>query len=241
MSENEINNIDSTKINDSNYLTRYEVVDDKFKVLLIYLYLNNYDKELIEKVIITNDEQRSGRKLQRRIGVTSEFVDIGRIEEELKRIQVPIIYSFQSFDMYSTAETIYSYTAKESSAPLYINDMGAISPSMVISKDCIISSNIIAPLENAEHRGFMYFVDYVLNGECEIGQWRITYKDKNFNVYYTDDFEGKPRTELLYEGFELDQTATYKLVIYIIMKAADELDEYTSDNFLMKTLKLKGD
>ena len=236
-----MNNIISNAIGDNNLLTRYEVVDDKAKVLLIYLYLNNYDKDLIEKVIITNDEQRSGRKLQRRIGVTKEFVDIGRIEEELKRIQVPIIYSFQSFDMYSTAETIYSYTAKDKETPLYINDLGAISPSMVISRDCIISSNIIVPLENAEHKGFMYFVDYVLNGECVIGNWKITYKERNFNVYYTDDFEGEPRTELLYEGFELDQTATYKLVIYIIMKVAENLDEYTSDNFIMKTMKLKGD
>lgn len=236
-----MNNIISNAIGDNSLLTRYEVVDDKAKVLLIYLYLNNYDKDLIEKVIITNDEQRSGRKLQRRIGVTTEFVDIGRIEEELKRIQVPIIYSFQSFDMYSTAETIYSYSAKDKETPLYINDLGAISPSMVISRDCIISSNIIAPLENAEHKGFMFFVDYVLNGECVIGNWKITYKERNFNVYYTDTFEGEQRTELLYEGFELDQTATYKLVIYIIMKVAETLDEYTSDNFIMKTMKLKGD
>lgn len=236
-----MNNIISNAIGDNSLLTRYEVVDDKAKVLLIYLYLNNYDKDLIEKVIITNDEQRSGRKLQRRIGVTTEFVDIGRIEEELKRIQVPIIYSFQSFDMYSTAETIYSYIAKDKETPLYINDLSAISPSMVISRDCIISSNIIAPLENAEHKGFMFFVDYVLNGECVIGNWKITYKERNFNVYYTDTFEGEQRTELLYEGFELDQTATYKLVIYIIMKVAETLDEYTSDNFIMKTMKLKGD
>lgn len=227
--------------NSTDLLTRYQVIDDKARVLLIYLYLNNYDKNKIEKVIITNDEQQNGRKLQRRIGVTSEYVDVGRIEEELKSIQVPIIYSFQSFDMYSTAETIYCYSAKDKEIPLYINDLSLISSSMVISKDCIISNNIAAPLENTERKGFMYFVNYVLNGECEIGKWKITFKNKKFSIYYTDEFEGKQRTEMFYEGFELDQTATFKLVIYIIMKTADYLDEFTSDNYIMQTMKLKVD
>lgn len=220
-------------------LTRYQRVDDKSRVLLIYLILNGYDMEMVEKIIITDNELQFGSRVQRSIGVTPEYVDVERINEELQKIQVPIIYSPQSFNLYAKAETIYCYRAKEESKRLYINDMGVISSSMVITPECIISSNLAASIESTDNKGFMYFADYVLNGECIIGQWSISFKDNHFCVYYSSTYEDKESKELLYEGFELDQTSTFKLVIYIIQKVAGELDDITSDNYAVDVLKLK--
>ena len=39
--------------------------------------------------------------------------------------------------------------------------------------------------ENAEAKGFMHFVNYVLHGNCKVGNWEISYKDKEFCIFYT--------------------------------------------------------
>ena len=40
--------------------------------------------------------------------------------------------------------------------------MGVISPLMVITPDCIVSSSLAKSVEEAKDKGFMFFVDYVL-------------------------------------------------------------------------------
>ena len=174
----------------------------------------------------------TGAEFRKIFGVTNEFVDIKSIEDELSEIQVPMICSPQSFDIYSTTKTICTYRADIPVKPLYINDMGVISPLMVITPDCIVSSNLAKSVEEAKDKGFMFFVDYVLKGECKLGGWDISFKNKEFKIYYTSKHEDIETTELLYQAFELDKTATYKLVLYIIKKVANTFEEYKSDNFV---------
>ena len=45
--------------------------------------------------------------------------------------------------------------------------------------------------------------------------------------------------ELLYRALELDQTSTFKLVLYIIKKAAESIEEVLPDNFTEETWKLE--
>lgn len=215
--------------------SRYKKSDDKLRVQLIYLILNGYDLSKVEVVTETVEKKLFGTEYRKIYGVTNEFVDVQKIEEELARIQIPMVCSPQSFDIYSTSKVIHSYRAKEPSKPLYINDMGVISSLMIISEQCIVSSNLAETVENAEAKGFMHFVDYVLHGKCEVGNWKISYKDKEFCIYYTSENGKKKNTELLYQAIELDQTATYRLVLYIIQKVTEMIDEFPPDNFAEET------
>ena len=152
----------------------------------------------------------------------------------------PVICSMQSYELYSNTEVIHTYMPKESNKPLYINDMGVISQLMVITEQCVVSSNLAEPVESAKDIGFMYFVDYVLHGECKIGAWEISYKDKEFSVFYTSKgSDEQMHKELLYRALELDQTSTFKLVLYIIKKAAESIEEVLPDNFTEETWKLE--
>ena len=215
--------------------SRYKKSDDKLRVQLIYLILNGYDLSKVEVVTEKVEKKLFGTEYRKFYGVTNEFVDVQKIEEELARIQIPMVCSPQSFDIYSTSKAIHSYRAKEPSKPLYINDMGIISPLMIISEQCIVSSNLAETVENAEAKGFMHFVNYVLHGNCKVGNWEISYKDKEFCIFYTSENEKKKNTELLYQAIELDQTATYRLVLYIIQKVMEMIDEFPPDNFAEET------
>lgn len=212
--------------------SKYKKIDGKTRVQLLYLILNNYDLSKVEIVVETVEKKKFGAEFRKIFGVTNEFVDIKSIEDELSEIQVPMICSPQSFDIYSTTKTICTYRADIPIKPLYINDMGVISPLMVITPDCIVSSNLAKSVEEAKDKGFMFFVDYVLKGECKLGGWDISFKNKEFKIYYTSKHEDIETTELLYQAFELDKTATYKLVLYIIKKVANTFEEYKSDNFV---------
>ncbi len=223
---------------------KYKKSDDKARVLLLYLILNNYDLSRIEDVIEVVQERMFGVEFHKIFGITNEFVDIKRIEEELAEIHTPVICSPQSYEIYSTAETIHIYHAREEDKPLFINDMGVISPLMVINENCIVSSKLAASVESSDECGFMYFVDYVLKGEIEIGDWHIIFKDKEFSIYYAmkgfkDDKE-EVHNELLYHAIELDQTSTFKLVLYIIKKVMEEICEFPPDNFVEETWKLEN-
>jgi len=211
--------------------TKYKKADGATRVLLMYLILNNYDLDKIEAVEEITQEFMFGIKLKKIYGVTSEFVDTAKIDKELASIQIPVVCSFQSFEMYTNEETIYLYTPKQKDKPLYINDMGVISPLMVIDNNYVISSNQGLPVELSENKGFMYFVDYVLKGHMQIGSWEAEYRDKEFYIYYISEKNGKPRKECLYHAQELDRTSTYKLVLYIIRKVIPFMEEYPPDNF----------
>lgn len=217
--------------------SRYRRIDDKYKILLLYLILNNYDLSKIEKVIEVVQKKMFGIEYKKIYGITSEFVDVPKIEEELAAIRVPVVCSPLSYEAYSTAENIYAHRAMEKEKPLYINDMGVISPLMVITENCIVSSNMANPVEDADKKGFMYFADYVRSGICNIGDWEISYADKEFCIYYSSN--NGANKELLYHAVELDQTATFKLVLYIIGKVADTIEEFPPDNFETETWRLE--
>lgn len=217
--------------------TKYKKTENETKMLLMYLILNNYDLSKIQKIEEVVIEQMFGLELRKIYGVTSEYVDVQKIYKELANIRIPVVCSSQSFEMYSNEEVIYEYIPKEQEKSLYINDMGIISPLMIITENYIVSSNLAVPLEDADNKGFMYFVDYVLKGKCEIGAWEITYKsNKNnkcneFCVYYSSEKNGEIIKERLYNALELDQTSTYKITLYIIGKAVRNIDEFLPDNF----------
>lgn len=220
--------------------SKYRKSDGKARVLLLYLILNNYDLEMVEEAIEVIQSKPFGLEFRKIYGETTEFVDIRKIEAELASIRVPIICSPQSYEIYSTAETIHAYRAKIPEKPLYINDMGVIAPLMIITENCIVSSNMAATVESTDEKGFMYFVDYVLKGDCTVGEWNITYKNKEFCVYYTSKKDGNDIKELLYHALELDQTSTFKLVLYIIRKAVGAMEEFPPDNFEEETWRLES-
>ncbi len=212
--------------------TRYKKTDGKVRVQILFLLLNGYDYSKVEEVAEKVYPNPSGAKYKKFFGVTDEFVDTQKIEEELKAVRVPRVCSPQSFDIYSTHQSIYSYRAAEKTKPLYINDMNVISPLMIITKDCIVTSSRADSIENAENKGFMYFVEYVLNKRFEIGKWKVAYDNNHFTVHYcSTDGNGNSHDELLYEATELDQTTTFQLVLYIIQKVAANFDEFPPDNF----------
>lgn len=220
--------------------SKYQKVDNKTRVLFLYLILNNYDLNRVEKAIEVVRAKNYGLEFTKIYGETTEFVDIQKIEAELAEIRIPVICSPQSYEIYSTVEYIHAYRSKIEDKPMYINDMGVISPLMIISEDCIVSSNLAEPVENSQKKGFMYFVDYVLKGKCSIGNWDITYQNKEFAIYYTSEINGQKHKERLYHALELDQTSTFKLVLYIIGKVANEMDEFPPDNFVEETWRLEN-
>lgn len=230
----------SEDANRNTMFNKYRKADGKSRVLLLYLILNNYDLDKVEKVVEVVQPENFGLEFRRIYGETTEYVDIKGIEAELAKIHAPLICSPQSYEINSTAEIIHAYHARVSEKPLYINDMGVISPLMIITDDCIVSSNMAASVENSKEKGFMYFVDYVLRGECKVGNWLITYKDKELCIYYCSVKDGDEYKELLYQAFELDQTSSFKLVLYIIAKAAGGMDEFPPDNFIEETWRLEN-
>lgn len=214
--------------------TRYKRTETDTKVLLFYLILNNYDLSKIQKFEEVEETESFGMKLTKIYGVTSEFVDISEIEQELNDILCPLICSPFSFEYYSKAQKIYKMTRKNLESPLYINDMNVISKHMIITEDMVVSAN---PAKQADETdcGFMYFYDYVLKDEMTIGKWTVRYSDKVFEVlYHNTDENGEIIPELLYRAVEMDKTTTYKLVIYIIKKAINSVETFKSDNFVIE-------
>lgn len=226
--------------NNSAMFNKYKRADGKSRVLLLYLILNNYNLDKVEKVVEVVQPESFGLEFRRIYGETTEYVDIKGIEAELAQIHAPLICSPQSYEINSTAEIIHTYRARVPEKPLYINDMGIIAPLMIITEDCIVSSNMAASVENSKEKGFMYFADYVLRGECEVGDWLITYKEKELCIYYCSVKDGEEYKELLYQAIELDQTSSFKLVLYIIAKAAGRMDEFPPDNFVEETWRLEN-
>ena len=236
-----IDNVERSGEVASTVFSKYKKSDGKMRVLMIYLLLNDCDLAKVEKVVEIHQSEEFGRKFSKIYGETTEYIDIRRIEQELASIQTPVICSLQSYEIYSSSEMIYTYTPEFKDKPLYINDMGIISQLMVIDADYIVSSNMAAPLEDSEHQGFMFFVDYVRNGKCEVGDWTITYNsDREYSVYYNShDENGQAHQELLYHAVEIDLSSTFKLTLYIISKVMAKMDNFISDNFKVDTWLLQ--
>lgn len=218
--------------------TKYRKSSSDTKVLLLYLLLNKYEINQIRQLEETEEDRMFGLKIRKIYGVTKEYIDVRKIEEEIESIQNPIICSPQSYEYYSTSDTIHMYTPEENGR-LVINDMDVISKIMVITEQCIVSSNIAKKIGDIKNYGFMFFYDYVIKSETKIGKWRMVYNEKVFSIFYSSKTEnGSENEELLYSAIEIDKTSTYKMVIYIIGKSAGDIKGWTADNFLCETYEL---
>ncbi len=217
--------------------TKYIKSNNNTKVLLMYLLLNNYDISKVQQLEETEEDRLFGLKIKKIYGVTEEFVDVRKIEEEIEKIRNPIICSPLSYEYYANSQVIHTYTSRDGK-PMVINDMDVISKIMVITDQCIVSSNMAKPLRDTENFGFMFFYEYVMKSETRIGKWHLIYKDKVFSIFYLSENDGSTSEELMYSAIEIDKTSTYKMVIYIIGKVSRFIDNWTADNFTEETYEM---
>lgn len=211
--------------------TKYEKSSNDTKILLIYLLLNGLAVNQVKRLEEVEESRLFGLKVKKVYGITPEYIDCQRIEKEIEAIQSPIVCSRQTFEYYCDERVIYTYKARQEDSPLWINDMGVVSKVMVIEEDCVITSNKAKSMSDTTEFGFMYFYDYVLKEECEVGKWHITYSNKVLSVYYKSDNDDTQSEELLFSAIEIDKTSTYKLVLYIIKKASLIIEEWLGDNY----------
>lgn len=220
--------------------TKYQKTTETTKVLLMYLLLNGYSLRQIEHLEESVESRNYGLSIKKIYGVTKDFVDIVRMEREIEDIQNPIICSEKSYEYYANAETIFAYTPNLDTAPLCINDLSVISKVMMIEDNKVISSNYAFPIEDSRCRdkGFMYFYDYVIKSTCEVGKWRISYKNKELTVFYKSQNQDRVEEIPLYLASGIDKTSTFKMIIYIIRKACLTVDEWLPDNFDIQSYEM---
>lgn len=220
--------------------TKYQKTTETSKVLLMYLLLNGYSLSHIEHLEEIVEHRNYGLAFRKIYGVTKDFVDIARMEKEIEDIQNPIICSPKSYEYYADANTIFAYTPSVETAPLCINDLSVISKIMMISENKVISSNYAFPIEDSRCRdkGFMYFYEYVIKSTCEVGKWRILYKEKELLIFYKSLNHDKVEEIPLYYAKGIDKTSTFKMIIYIIRKACLTVDEWLPDNFDIQSFEV---
>lgn len=221
---------------------KYTKSTDTTKTLLVYLLLNGYDISKVVWAEEVEEERKFGVTVKKTYGITKDFIDVKRIEKEIEKIQCPIICSPLSYEYYSDAKTIYYYTPESTDRPLYINDLNIISKVMIITENCVVSSNLASKVDTqgCDTNGFMFFYDYVLKNECSVGKWHLTYKDNIFSIYYLSEHDNKTEELLLFSANEVDKTSTYKFAIYIIKKASESIDNWYSDNFAIEIYEMVG-
>lgn len=220
--------------------TKYRKTSDSTKILLMYLLLNGYDIKNVEWAEEIEESRMFGLTIKKIYGITRDYVDVSRIEREIEEIKNPIVCSPLSYEYYSDAQNIYSFSPALPDVPLWINDMDIISSVMIITEDRVVSSSYAYPIEDdrCKNKGFMFFYEYVLKEECVVGKWRLQYKNKVFSVYYISLNNDKEEEVLLYSAIEIDKTSTYKIVIYIISKASIVIDEWLPDNFSVQSYEM---
>ncbi len=224
-----------------NTFTRFKRADSETsRVLLLDILLNGYSLEEVEKIEeVTEHIPFAGfeRKILRVYGLTKEAIDTRAINKERAEILTPIVCSLQSFEMTTISDVVYCHKPKGNEQPLKIHDLGVISSHMVITPDAVISSKRARTLDECEY-GFDSFMEYVLNGEFEIGNWKVIYDDddKRFEIYYRS--EKGNNTELVYQSVEYSKDATFSLVLYLIKKVNAELvaknAEFKPDWFIVE-------
>lgn len=195
----------------------------------------------MEKIKVVEEKEDERRKVI--YGITSEAVNGRQFEQEIENILAPTICSPQSYELYSKSKLIHIYTP-ETKGDIWINDMSVISKIMVITKNCIVSSNLAKEeVDNIEQYGFMYFYHYVLDGEMRLENWHVIYDEGLFQIFYTGQIENSDMKEnrefLLFSSQEIDKTATYKFVLYIISKMQDKVTKKVQpDNFRVTDYEL---
>ena len=70
---------------------RYKKIDDRYRVMMIYLLLNGKDISQVEKAEETVEEEQFGLKYTKIYAYTNETVNVKEIEEEIERIRCPVI------------------------------------------------------------------------------------------------------------------------------------------------------
>lgn len=206
----------------------YQPVTAEHQVLLAWLLLNGFGIERVKRIVKKDDKNTFNQSFHKVYGIIEDFVDTAAIEKEIESIRVPTVCSPESFPVYCKERLIFAYTPRIENQPLYINDMGVLSDVMIITEDCVISSNRAKPLADAEQCGFMYFSKYVLESKFTIGRWSVSYIDRIFSVTYTSR-NGDVENEIkLMEYKEIEMAATYKFVLYIIRKTI-ESEKYSAD------------
>ena len=226
----------------TNLFGKYRKKDSLTKVLLIFLILEGMDLSKVKQILEITDDFVFGQKIRKLYGITEDYVDVARIQNELERIEVPIICSPIAFEYHSDSKIIYSYKPRETDKPLWINDINTISKVMIITESCIVSSNFARPTAELDNNGcgFMFFVKYVLHNEVTIGRWTLSYKENNFTIgYLSETSNGQKDLLILYTAFEVDKAATYKWVIFIIQKESSLLADWKPDNFETDTLEME--
>lgn len=228
------------KTGDGTLFTKYVKSSGDTRILLIYLLLNNYDIRKIKYIEETEESRMFGLKIKKVYGITEEYVDVKKIDDEIESIQNPIICSPQSYEYYADSPVIYRYKAENGDTSPVINDMGVISKCMIITEKYIVSDNRAKPLRDAAICGFTFFRSYVLYSDVMIGKWHLTYNERTFTISYNSDGgDGEAaEEEILYSAIELDKTSTYKMVIYIIKKVAPSVEKWEADNFIEESYEL---
>lgn len=227
--------------------TKYAKANRDKKIIFMYLLLNHFEIDKIKNLEEVYETKSFDRKLRKIYGITEEYVDIKRIEDEIKAIKNPRIVDVESFEYFSEDPIIYKYTPKYNDRGLYINDLGVVSNVMVISNGCIITSHRAKSVTEAEERGFMYFYDYVNFSNVMINNWHVTYFNKVFSIYYvTNNYDEKTKEivkveEPMYQIVNIDKEYTYKMVLYIIKKNSDDFAENLADNFSEESYELLRD
>ncbi len=208
---------------------RYKPEEDGTKVLLIYLILGGYLDDggaEIKRLEEVEEDRSFGLKLRKTYGVTDFYIDKKEIEREIEAIENPIICSPLSYEYYADSERIYVYSPKDagSGEKFVINDMGVISKTMIITRSMVVSDRLAGDCAlGAGTCGFMFFMNYVLEGRFSLLKWHISYENSVFTIAY-----GKPE-DVIYEAIEIDKTSTYKIVIYIIRKVSPQIPEWQPD------------
>lgn len=223
---------------------KYKKSSDCTKILLMYLLLNGYGVKNVEWVEESEENRQYGLKIKKIYGITKDFVDIKRIEQDMEKIQIPLICSPLSYEYYSDAPQVFTFERAIPDVPLWINDMNVISKVMIITEDKVVSSNPAFPLvdDRCCSKGFMYFHSYVINNDCTIGKWHMTYSDSDssFSIFYLSTNKNITEELLMYRADGIDKMSSYKLVIYVISRASLGIDQWIPDNFEQQCYEKAG-
>ncbi len=209
----------------------YEKERDGSRVLMVYLILNDWHKN-VESLEEIEENRAFGLRLKKVYGLTKDHIDTAKIYREIEAIENPVICSDASYEYYADSPFIYTYKPKDQSQPLVINDMSVISKTMVVADNYVVSDNKARSFMEANVLcGFTHFMQYVLYNQFRLDKWDVSYEDNVFTICYDG--------EELYSAFEIDKTSTYKLVIYLIRKAGDKAN-VKSDNFVCERYTRKA-
>lgn len=227
----------------SKLLLSYTEQKNEYEVMLLYLLLVGGNVKKIKDLQTVTDSRSFGTEITKIVALTSEYVNVPMIEQEISEIRNINICSLQTYEYFSKSDTVYAYTPAIADKPLLINDMDILSNVMVITDDVVISSNEANSIMDSDNLGFDFFKQYVVKSEVTVGQWHIKWDNETFSVsYITEDKNKNLLEDVVYYAVNFSKAYSYRLVLFIISKAAQVIDEWDNDNFKATIYtKQKGD